>query len=103
MQPASLNISLKLNEFFSCYDNKTKAKMYSLLTDELSSLLEGVHLLGSEQHREINDLQHKLKGICRYLKIENEIFCYDSVSKIDLLSSLYALQNLLEEIKIETL
>ncbi|WP_028763920.1 hypothetical protein [Shewanella colwelliana] len=103
MQPANSHMLLKIKDFFNHYDNQTKAKMYSLLTDELSSLLEGVHLLGSEQQTELNDLQHKFKGICRYLKIENEIFCYDSVSKIDLLSSLYALQNLLEEIKLETL
>ena len=103
MQRGNSCIRSKLFDFFDLYDSETKAKMYSLLTNELSSLIDGVHLLGTAQQMEINDLQHKFKGICRYLKIDNEIFCYDSVSKIDFLSSLYALQNLLEEIKIETL
>lgn len=109
MQPTSLTntgsyIQLKLIDFFNSFDKSIKAKMYHLLTDELVLLIHQLYILGAEQQIEINALQHRFKGICRYLKIEHEVFLKeDHPEKADLLSNLYALQNLLKGIKIEVL
>ncbi|GIU33091.1 hypothetical protein L2719_17570 [Shewanella schlegeliana] len=98
MRTASQCISDKLTLFFNQFDPSTKSHLHQVLSDELKALQHDTCQLSSNDFNSINALHHKYKGICRYLRIENEILSEHTDNKIVLLVNIQALQQSLEDV-----
>ncbi|PSV44855.1 hypothetical protein C9J47_19430 [Photobacterium indicum] len=101
MLTTSQCIHAKLISFFNQYNDERKRHMYKVLTIELDILLTQTMALDSAQLDLVVAQQHKLKGICRYLKIENETIEFATENKSELVASTLILQQLLNDIESE--
>lgn len=101
MLAASHSIKTKLRTFFAHFDDVSRSHLYGVLTLELDNLASETSQLASTNIDNISAQLHKYKGICRYLKINNEALYSDDLSKVELLGSITRLQILLKDIESE--
>lgn len=101
MSVASQRIKTKLRTFFAHFNDASRGHLYGVLTLELDNLATETSLLASTNIDNISSQLHKYKGICRYLKIDNEALYSDETSKVELLESITTLQTLLKGIESE--
>ncbi|GIU26553.1 hypothetical protein [Shewanella sp. MBTL60-007] len=101
MRTASQCINDKLALFFNQFDSSTQVHLHQVLSEELRQLHHDVCLTSSEDPDKISALHHKHRGICRYLKMENEILSEHTDNKVALLGNIQALQHSLEELSFE--
>lgn len=101
MLPISQCIHTKVMSFFNDYSEENKRRLYNVLTEELDMLLAQITMLDSTQRDEVAALQHKFKGICRYLNVENDIIKLAKSTKSELVANTLTLQQLLNDIESE--
>jgi septum formation topological specificity factor MinE len=101
MLATSQCIQTKLMSFFNNYSEENKRHLHNVLTEELTMLLTQTLALDSTQGDEIAAQQHKLKGICRYLNIENDMIKVATDTKSELIANIFTLQQLLNDIESE--
>ncbi|EAS42979.1 hypothetical protein C9J48_17590 [Photobacterium profundum] len=94
-------IHAKLMSFFNHYSEENKRHLHNVLTEELDMLFTQTVALDSTQSVELLALQHKLKGICRYLNIENDMIKLARDTKRELTANTLTLQQLLNDIASE--
>ncbi|MEH6532214.1 MAG: hypothetical protein V7735_12865 [Photobacterium frigidiphilum] len=87
--------------FFNHYSEENKRHLYNVLTEELDTLLTQIMMLDSTQRDEVAALQHKFKGICRYLNIESDMIKLAKDTKSELVANTLTLQQLLNDIESE--
>jgi septum formation topological specificity factor MinE len=101
MLPISQCIHTKVMSFFNDYSEENKRRLYNVLTEELDMLLTQITMLDSTQRDEVAALQHKFKGICRYLNVENDMIKLAKNTKSELVANTLTLQQLLNDIESE--
>jgi hypothetical protein len=101
MLAASQGIKTKLRTFFAHFNDASRRHLYGVLTLELDNLASETSMLSSMDTGTISAQLHKYKGICRYLKIDNEALYSDETNKIELLGNITTLQVLLKDIESE--
>ncbi|PSU46782.1 hypothetical protein C9J12_17600 [Photobacterium frigidiphilum] len=91
----------KVMSFFNDYSEENKRRLYNVLTEEIDMLLTQAMALDSTQRDEVAALQHKFKGICRYLNIESDMIKLAKETKSELVANTLTLQQLLNDIESE--
>lgn len=96
------NVKIKLCTFFGHFNVDSRKHLHGVLTLELYNLSTETNLLSNTSIDDLSKQLHKYKGICRYLKIDNEALYSDESNKIELLDNISQLQSLLKDIECET-
>ncbi|MPY23811.1 hypothetical protein FM037_13845 [Shewanella psychropiezotolerans] len=91
----------KILAFFNHQHEGKRLYLIDILSEELDSLFSQTQELDASELSQLSSLAHKLKGICRYLLIQNEVFLFDVKSKQELMFSILMLQNEIKVVKCE--
>lgn len=86
--------------FFKSYPADTRIILYKALNEELGTLLLQARMMGRQNITQLVSYKHKLKGMCRYLGIENEVCCAAEADNTELLFNITLLQDVLKEVDI---
>lgn len=98
MLAVSQGVKAKLRTFFTHFSEDSGSHLYGVLMLELDKLASETSQLPCSCTDDISVLLHKYKGVCRCLKIDNELLYSDVFNKVELLEGITTLQMLLKEI-----
>lgn len=91
----------KIIAFFVQQPENKKHHLLSVLCQELDSLLEQAQMLDVTEVNGVNKLAHNFKGLCGYLKIQNEPVFHKISGKQELLLNILMLKDEIEVVKSE--